>query len=447
VPRVEKVVDRAILMGLRLPRQKRWEMEESMEELSRLAESAGAEVLASVVQERSAPNPRLHFGKGKVEEVRALARALGAGLLISDDPLTPVQERNLTRALDLRVIDRTALILDIFAQRARTSEGKLQVELAQLTYLLPRLVGQWAHLERLGGGIGTRGPGETQLESDRRVVRRRIGQIREALTDVQRHRRLLRAHRRDVGLSVVALVGYTNAGKTTLLNRIAGASAPTADQLFVTLDPAARLVSGPGWAPFVLTDTVGFIQKLPTQLVAAFKATLEELEDAQLLLHVVDMSRPQAREHMSAVYRVLEELGLEDRPALTVMNKIDRLVEPNGLLRELGAEGGVAVSARTGEGIGALLVRVGDALRTTRSACRLRVPYERGGVLSRVYARGRVLGREDRPDGIWLDVEVPRALEGLVRPYRVSVLDGAGAGKPLRAWPVGGGTTLQEAGS
>jgi GTP-binding protein HflX len=418
-----------------------------MEELSRLAESAGAEVLASVVQERSAPSPRLHFGKGKVDEVRELARALGAGLLISDDPLTPVQERNLTRALDLRVIDRTALILDIFAQRARTSEGKLQVELAQLTYLLPRLVGQWAHLERLGGGIGTRGPGETQLESDRRVVRRRIAQIHEALQDVQRHRRLLRTHRRDVGLSVVALVGYTNAGKTTLLNRIAGASAPTADQLFVTLDPAARLVSGGGRAPFVLTDTVGFIQKLPTQLVAAFKATLEELEDAQLLLHVVDVSHPHAREHMSAVYHVLGELGIEDRPALTVMNKIDRLAEPNSLLRELEAEGGVAVSARTGEGLGTLLARVGDRLRAARAACRLRVPYERVGILSRVYARGRVLEREDRPDGIWLDVEVPRALEGLVKPYRVSGADGAGARGPARAWPVGSGTTLQEAGS
>jgi len=418
-----------------------------MEELSRLAESAGASVVASVVQERTERNPRLHFGKGKVQEVRDLARALGAGLLISDDPLTPVQERNLTRALELRVIDRTALILDIFAQRARTSEGKLQVELAQLTYLLPRLVGQWAHLERLGGGIGTRGPGETQLESDRRVVRRRIGQIHEALTDVQRHRRLLRAHRRDVGLSVVALVGYTNAGKTTLLNRIAGAKAPTADQLFVTLDPAARLVSGAGRAPFVLTDTVGFIQKLPTQLVAAFKATLEELEDAQLLLHVVDVSHPQAREHMSAVYRVLEDLGLEARPSLVVMNKIDRLAEPDGLLRELEVEGATAVSARTGEGLDTLLARIGAVLGATRATCRLRVPYERGGVLSRVYARGRVLRREDRPDGIWLDVEVPHALEGLVRPYRVPGANGAGAREPLGAWAAGRGTTLQEAGS
>jgi GTP-binding protein HflX len=192
---------------------------------------------------------------------------------------------------------------------------------------------------------------------------------------------------------------------------------------------------------------VGFIQKLPTQLVAAFKATLEELEDAQLLLHVVDVSHPHAREHMSAVYHVLEELGLEDRPALTVMNKIDRLEEPNGLLRELGAEGGVAVSARTGEGIDSLLARVGDVLGVTRATCRLRVPYERGGILSRVYARGRVLGREDRPDGIWLDVEVPRALEGLVRPYRVSGADGGAARESARAWPVVRRTTLQEAGS
>jgi GTP-binding protein HflX len=416
-----------------------------MEELSRLAESAGAEVLASVVQERDAPNPRSHLGKGKVDELRALARALGATLLISDDPLTPGQERNLARALDLRVIDRTALILDIFAQRARTSEGKLQVELAQLTYLLPRLVGQWSHLERLGGGIGTRGPGETQLESDRRVVRRRIGQIHEALRDVQRHRRLLRAHRRDVGLPVVALVGYTNAGKTTLLNRIAGASGTTADQLFVTLDPSARLVSGGGRAPLVLTDTVGFIQKLPTQLVAAFKATLEELEEAQLLLHVVDASHPHAREHMTAVHRVLQELGLEDRPALTVMNKVDRLAERNGLLRELLAEGGVAVSARTGEGVPGLLARVDDTLRATRSACRLRVPYERGAILSRVYARGRVLGREDRADGIWLDVEIPRALEGLVRPYRVPGVDGAARRTAELVESDSRGTTLQEA--
>jgi GTP-binding protein HflX len=418
--------DRAILVGLRLPRQKRWEVAESMEELARLAESAGAEVVASVLQEREAPTPPLHFGRGKVEEVRDLAQALRANLLISDDPLTPGQERNVQRTTGVRVIDRTALILDIFAQRARTSEGKLQVELAQLTYLLPRLVGQWAHLERLGGGIGTRGPGETQLESDRRVIRRRIRQIHTALRDVQRHRRLLREHRRDVGVAVAALVGYTNAGKTTLLNRLAGASAPTADQLFVTLDPAARLVTGAGRAPFLLTDTVGFIQKLPTQVVAAFKATLEELGEADLLLHVVDASQPRAGEQMAAVHGVLAELGLETKPSLTIVNKVDRVAAGDGFVRQMESDGAIPISAREGTGIARLLRRIDDALRTTRLRVRLKVPYERAGVVSLVYGRGHVLAREDGPDGIRLDVEVPRALAGLVEPYREETVETVG---------------------
>ncbi len=390
-----------------------------MEELARLTETAGAEVLATVLQEREAPTPPLHFGRGKVEEIRDLAAAMGATLLVSDDPLTPIQERNLQRALGLRVIDRTALILDIFAQRARTSEGKLQVELAQLTYLLPRLVGQWAHLERLGGGIGTRGPGETQLESDRRVIRRRIGQIHAALRNVQRHRRLLRAHRRDVGLPVVALVGYTNAGKTTLLNRLAGADGATADQLFVTLDPAARLVRTGGRAPFVLTDTVGFIQKLPTHVVAAFKATLEELDEADLLLHVVDVSHPRVHEQMGAVHQILQELALGDKPTLTVLNKVDRLAEPDGVLRLLESDGGIAISARSGAGVAGLLGRIDGALRGTRLYCHVRVPYDRAAVLGDLYGRGRVLRRDDRPDGIWLEVELPHSLAGLVAPYCV----------------------------
>lgn len=422
-----RAAERAILAGLRLPKQKRWEVEESMDELTRLAESAGAQVLARVLQERSAPTPPLRFGRGKVEEMRGLVQSLGANLVISDDPLTPIQERNVQRAVGARVIDRTALILDIFAQRARTSEGKLQVELAQLTYLLPRLVRQWAHLERLGGGIGTRGPGETQLESDRRVIRRRIAQIHGALRDVQRHRRLLREHRRDVGLPVVALVGYTNAGKTTLLNHLAGAAAPTADQLFVTLDPAARLVAADGHPPFVLTDTVGFISKLPTQLVAAFKATLEELGEADLLLHVVDASHPRAGEQMAAVHGVLEELALADKPTVTVLNKVDRLPERNGFLRQLESDGGIAVSALRGEGIDALLGGIDARLRPTRLVCRLRLPYDRVGILSALYERGRVLAREDRADAIWLEAELPRSLAGLVAPYRVDRVTDAGA--------------------
>ena len=404
----------AILIGLRRPRQRRWEVEESLEELGRLTEAAGARVLASVMQEREAPSPALHYGRGKVDELVRLAEALGADLLISDDPLTPVQERNLQRALERRVIDRTALILDIFAQRARTSEGKLQVELAQLTYLLPRLVGQWAHLERLGGGIGTRGPGETQLESDRRVIRRRIREILDDLQAVRRHRRLLRERRRDLGLPVVALVGYTNAGKTTLLNRLTGAGAPTRDQLFVTLDPAARLVTAAAHQPFILTDTVGFIRKLPPQLVAAFRATLEELGEADLLLHVADASHPRLEEQMSAVHRTLQALDLADKPVVLVLNKVDRLGGQDGGLRQLLDEGGIPVSALTGEGTPELLQRIEVALKASLLHVRVLLPYGRAGVIGALYERGRVLRREDRPDGILLDVELPQRLAGLV---------------------------------
>ena len=282
-------------------------------------------MVGRLTQERKAPSAALYFGKGKVEEIKTLSRRERADLMISDDPLSPIQERNLGGSLGLRVIDRTALILDIFAQRARTMEGKLQVELAQLSYLLPRLVGQWKHLERLGGGIGTRGPGETQIESDRRMIRHRIRKITEELKRVRVHRRLLRDRRKASGVPVVALVGYTNAGKTTLLNRLTGASRTAADQLFVTLDPTARLVSSSPHASFVLTDTVGFIRKLPHQLVAAFKATLEELAEADVLLHVVDASHPALDDQMAAVEQLLGELELTERPTIVVLNKADRL--------------------------------------------------------------------------------------------------------------------------
>ena len=297
--------EKAVLGAVRLPTQRRFDVEESLDELERLAESAGAEVVGRVTQDRKAPTPALYFGKGKVEDLRAWSRQHGADLMISDDPLSPVQERNLGGSLGLKVIDRTALILDLFAQRARSMEGKLQVELAQLSYLLPRLVRQWKHLERLGGGIGTRGPGETQLESDRRIIRHRIEKIRGELRRVRSHRRLVRERRKATGFSVVALVGYTNSGKTTLLNRLTGAGRPAADQLFVTLDPTARLVAGGEQSPFILTDTVGFIRKLPHQLVEAFKATLEELEQADLLVHVLDASHPGLEEQAAAVESLL----------------------------------------------------------------------------------------------------------------------------------------------
>src|SRR6266545_3429786 len=410
--------ERALLAALKLPKQPRFEVEESLDELGRLAESAGAEVVGRMTQERRAPTPRLYFGKGKVDELKASSEREGANLMISDDPLSPVQERNLGGSLGLKVIDRTALILDIFAQRARTMEGKLQVELAQLSYLLPRLIGQWKHLERLGGGIGTRGPGETQLESDRRMIRHRIEKIRGELGRVRVHRRLLRDRRKAAGVPVVALVGYTNAGKTTLLNRLTGAEHTAADRLFVTLDPAARLVSRASRAPFILTDTVGFIRKLPHQLVAAFKATLEELEEADILVHVVDASHPALEEHMVAVDSLLGELDLADRPVVVALNKVDRLEADVALEALVERFDGVALSARTGEGVSRLLDRVEQGLGPRVERVSLRIPYRDGPAVAHCYRQGRVLARSDDIDGILLEVELPPRLLGPLAPYR-----------------------------
>ncbi|HET9924526.1 MAG TPA: GTPase HflX [Methylomirabilota bacterium] len=410
--------EKAVLAALRLPSQPRVVVEESLDELGRLAESAGALVVGRATQERRAPTPGLYFGKGKVEELKTLSRRQGADLMISDDSLSPIQERNLGGSLGVRVIDRTALILDIFAQRARTMEGKLQVELAQLSYLLPRLVGQWKHLERTGGGIGTRGPGEMQIESDRRIIRHRIQKIRDALQRVRVHRRLLRDRRKASGVPVVALVGYTNAGKTTLLNHLTGADRVAADALFVTLDPTARLVTSPTHASFVLTDTVGFIRKLPHQLVAAFKATLEELAEADVLVHVVDASHPGLDDQMQAVESLLSELELTGRPTVVALNKVDRL--DAGAARALLARfEGVAISARTGEGMEALLTRIDLALRPRVARLTLRIPYAEGPTLAACYERGRVISRRDEAEGIRLEVEMPRRLLAALEGYRI----------------------------
>jgi GTP-binding protein HflX len=413
-----RVRERAVIGALRLPRQRRWEVEESLEELAGLAAAAGATVVHRVVQERTSPTAALYFGRGKIEEIGEEARVRGANLFISDDPLSPIQERNISQALGIKVIDRTALILDIFAQRARSSEGKLQVELAQLTYLLPRLVGQWTHLERLGGGIGTRGPGETQLESDRRVIRQRVIQVRRALKRVQVHRRLQRQRRRRAGLPVVALVGYTNAGKTTLLNRLSGATLATADQLFVTLDPAARLVSGESYAPFILTDTVGFVRKLPHELVAAFRATLEELADAAVLLHVVDASHPAMDEHMAAVDALLAELDVADRPTILVLNKMDCVEERRPAEVLLAARGGVTVSAVTGEGLDRLRGAIDSAQRPFGAPVTLRIPHGDGAALALCYEHGRVLSRVDEDSHVTLEAELPPRLLTTLAPYR-----------------------------
>ncbi|PYN74075.1 MAG: GTPase HflX [Candidatus Rokuibacteriota bacterium] len=409
--------ERAMIGALRRPSQRRWQVDESLEELAGLVTAAGGTVVGRITQERAAPAPGLFFGRGKIDEIGATARAVSADLFVSDDPLSPIQERNISEALGIKVIDRTALILDIFAQRARTSEGKLQVELAQLTYLLPRLVGQWTHLERLGGGIGTRGPGETQLESDRRVIRRKVMQIRRQLEGVQVHRRLQRQGRRRAGVPVVALVGYTNAGKTTLLNRLAGSRLTAADQLFVTLDPAARLVHPEGGRRFVLTDTVGFIRKLPHELVAAFRATLEELADADVLLHVVDASHPALEEHMQAVDDLLRELAVADRPTVLVMNKVDRLETGPAVLAA--RRDAVAISAADGTGLDTLLAAIERALPPVGTLT-LRIPHADGAALALCYDRGRVLARRDGADHVEVDVDLPIGLLGAVARYRVA---------------------------
>jgi GTP-binding protein HflX len=416
--------ERAVIAALRRPSQRRFQVDESLEELAGLVTAAGGTVVGRITQDRAAPAPGLFFGRGKIDEIGQTARAESAVLFVSDDPLSPIQERNISQALGIKVIDRTALILDIFAQRARTSEGKLQVELAQLTYLLPRLVRQWTHLERLGGGIGTRGPGETQLESDRRAIRRKVMQIRRQLASVQVHRRLQRRGRRRSGVPVVALVGYTNAGKTTLLNRLAGSQLTAADQLFVTLDPAARLVHPEGGRRFVLTDTVGFIRKLPHELVAAFRATLEELADADVLVHVVDASHPAIDDHMKAVDDLLAELGVADRPTVLVLNKIDRLeIDPSALAHRRAA---VAISAADGTGVDALLRAIERALPPVGSLT-LRIPHGEGASLALCYERGRVLARRDTPGHVELDVDLPVGLLGALARYRVSE-PGPGAG-------------------
>ncbi|MFI5338320.1 MAG: GTPase HflX [Candidatus Methylomirabilales bacterium] len=337
----------AVLVGVCRHPQARWEAEDSLAELEQLARSAGARVADTVLQERDRLDPRYLIGKGKALEIRQ--RCAGADLVILDEELSGSQQRNLEELLGKRVVDRTGLILDIFAQRAQSREGKLQVELAQLDYLLPRLAGAWTHLERLGGGIGTRGPGETQLESDRRRVRTRMAKIRRDLEQVRRHRALLRRPRRKVPFPILALVGYTNAGKSSILNALTHAGVVVRDQLFATLDPRLRRLALPDDRVALLSDTVGFIRKLPHQLVAAFQATLEEIQEATVLLHVVDISHPHAEAQQAAVESVLGELGLADRLTILVFNKIDRLGRSPFAWRP--GSGRVAISAKTGAGL------------------------------------------------------------------------------------------------
>jgi GTP-binding protein HflX len=304
----------------------KWPVEDSIEELAQLATTAGAEIVGSITQHLNVPSKAYYLGKGKLEELLNLKDTLEYDVVVFDDELTPLQQRNLEHALKVKVIDRSALILDIFARRAHTKEGQLQVELAQHQYLLPRLAGQWSHLERLGGGIGTRGPGESQLETDRRLINRKVHYLKKRIEAVKKHRNLYREQRRRQGIPVIALVGYTNAGKSTLLNSLTQADVLVEDKLFATLDPTTRSFILPNNTKVLFTDTVGFIQKLPPSIVSAFRATLEELLESSILLHVVDLTSSNASEQCRTVEEILVDLELTDRPIITALNKIDLLL-------------------------------------------------------------------------------------------------------------------------
>ncbi len=369
------VLERAYLVGVDLRGSSIWNPRDSLDELAQLAATAGAMVVGRTLQRLDRPNPSSYIGKGKLAEVVAARRASGYTVVIFDDELSPSQQRNLENALQVKVLDRTALILDIFAGRAQTHEGRLQVELAQLEYLLPRLAGQWSHLERLEGAIGTRGPGETQIETDRRLARGRISRLRAQIEGVRRHRALYRRRRAKRGIPIVALVGYTNAGKSTMMRALSGAEVPVEDKLFATLDPVTRRIELPECGAALLTDTVGFIQKLPTQLVAAFRATLEELQEADLLLHVVDATHPAASEQEATVERTLADLGVNEKPRVTALNKADAMRRGDGAavrslddLADLEVElaphrpDALLVSAERGWGLAELRARLGGML-------------------------------------------------------------------------------------
>ena len=387
----------------------------SMEELADLLETAGGVCVGTVFQNKDAPDPRTFIGEGKAAEVKELVGAMGADMVVVDNPLSPSQQRVLSEELGVQVLDRAALILDIFAQRARTREGRLQVELAQYQYLLPRLLGMWTHLERQEGAIGTRGPGETQLETDRRHIRRKIQKLREELEQVRRVRATQRTRREKNEVPVVAIVGYTNAGKSTLLNRLTGADIPANNRLFDTLDTTTRTLEISDTCTVLLSDTVGFIRKLPHHLVEAFKATLEELSYADLLLQVIDASNPLWREQAAVVEQLIVELGAEQTPRIDVFNKCDKFT---GDILPHGADI-VSISAKTGQGLDELLEKIGGRLDT--GACRvvLRLPYDQGGVVDMLHRQAKV-ERVDYGEAIEVEAVCTPVQLGRLKDYIVS---------------------------
>lgn len=402
-----------------------WPVEASLDELAQLARTAGIQVVGRMVQRLERPNPATFIGSGKVEELIEEVAETAADVVIFDEELSPRHQRELEKALGdgVKLLDRTALILDIFAQHAHTREGALQVELAQYEYRLPRLTRAWTHLARQAGGraggatggVGVRGPGETQLETDRRVIRNRIAQLKQELEKVRAHRSRYRARRRRESIPVVSIVGYTNAGKSTLLNALTHAGVLVEDKLFATLDPTTRRVALPGGRIILLTDTVGFIQKLPPHLVAAFRATLEEIAEADLLLHVLDVTHPQAQRQAQAVLETLEDIGAAGKPMVTALNKVDRLADPRSAL-QIGNDlpNPVPISALTGTGLEALLERVETVLEADLVPVEVVLPFRRGDLVRIIHEQGMIEQEEHTERGTHIVARIPRYLASLL---------------------------------
>lgn len=409
---LDKVTERVILVGVSLSDQD--DTQKSLDELKELAATAGAETVGTVIQNREQMHPGTYIGKGKIEELKDLLWELDATGIICDDELSPAQMKNLQDELDTKVMDRTLVILDIFASRASTSEGKIQVELAQLKYRQSRLTGFGTAMSRLGGGIGTRGPGEKKLEMDRRLIKSRIAQLNRELKDVKRHREVTREQRNRNRIPVAAIVGYTNAGKSTLLNSLTGAGILTEDKLFATLDPTTRGLKLPSGQEILLTDTVGFIRKLPHHLIEAFRSTLEEAKYADLILHVVDMANPQMDEQMFIVYETLKNLEVIDKPVITIFNKMDKAGNQQ-IIRDFHADYTVKISAKMKDGISELLQTIEAVLREQKVAIENLYSYQEGGKIQLIRKYGELQQEDYRDDGIFVRAFVPVEIYDKVR--------------------------------
>lgn len=413
--------EKAILIGLERDGLTRWDVEDSLSELRQLAATAGAQVIDTVVQKLDRPTAPYYIGKGKAEEVARQCGEKAATSLIFDDELSPAQGRNLEQLTNRKVLDRTQLILDIFAQRARTREGRLQIELAQLQYLLPRLTRMWTHLSRQTGGIGTRGPGETQLEVDRRRVQERIARLERDLRDVRKNRTVQREGRLRRNWPVASLIGYTNAGKSSLLNRLTNAGVLSENKLFATLDPTTRQLVLPNRQKVLLTDTVGFIRKLPHTVIESFKATLEEVQLADLLIHVVDLSHPQYHEQMTAVEETIAELGADGKQTLLVFNKIDAIADPAIIANQLHRfPGSVAISARTGEGMDSFFEELQLRLGAWRMRVEFRIPVSESALLAEIHRVGHVLATSYDGNDAVVIAHVPPELKSRMAAYEVA---------------------------